>query len=440
MRSKSSAVLLALATLCGVLAPGSTGAGASSSPLDSSFYHYTGAKPLADIAPGTVLKTRTLSYHIAGVPLPLATIQLLYRSTSPLGAPTVNVTSVLRPPLSHGAAKVVSYQSFYDSLNPADEPSVAIAGGVGIGDGIAYVETLLFAPLLLAGYTIVIPDTEGQQADFGASREYGINTLDSLRAAFRSPAVGLTKTTKVGLLGYSGGAIATEWAAELAATYAPDVSKNIVGSAMGGVYVDPMHNLRYIDGSVIWSGVMPGALVGIARAYHVNMAPYTSAYGAGIVASIQKASITNMLGAHPGLTWAKLTKPAYANPASVPPLVQIANTLIMSTGGTPSAPLFIGQGTGGTLEGTPGNKPGLGAGDGVMVAGDVRTLARTYCARGVKVIYRQYSGLSHTPAAALWAPQAYTWLLGRFGTSPAPSNCSTIAKGNPLTPVTLQHS
>ena len=437
MRSKITAVLLTIgATLLGVVAPTGTGAGAAS-PLASSFYRYTGSRPLADIAPGTVLKTRTVSYHIAGVALPLTTIQLLYRSTSSLGAPTVNVTSVLRPPVSVGAPKVVSYQSFYDSLNPADEPSVAIAGGVSLGDGIPYVETLLFAPLLLLGFTIVIPDTEGQHADFGASREYGINTLDSLRAAFRSPAVGLTSATKVGLIGYSGGAIATEWAAELAAGYAPDVSKHIVGSAFGGVFVDPLHNLHYVDGSPIWSGVMPGALVGIARGYHVDMTPYMSAYGKKLAASMQDQSIISMLGAHPGLTWSQLTLPKYSRPETIPVFVHIANELTMGTGGTPAAPVFIGQGTGGYLEGTPGNKPGLGAGDGVMVAGDVRSLAREYCARGVKVTYRQYP-LSHTPSAALWAPQAYSWLLHRFSPGAAPTNCSSIAPGNPLTPAKVQ--
>ena len=54
--------------------------------------------PLASIAPGTVLKTRSVAYHIFGVPTPLKTTQLLYRSTSQTGNPTVNVTSVIQPP------------------------------------------------------------------------------------------------------------------------------------------------------------------------------------------------------------------------------------------------------------------------------------------------------------------------------------------------------
>jgi hypothetical protein len=105
-------------------------------PEEDPFYQYAGATPLAGIAPGTVLKTRTLSYHVAGLPLPVEAVQLLYRSTSELGEPTVNVTSVLRPPIAIGTPQVVAYQSFYDSLNPADEPSYAISGGLTLGGAI----------------------------------------------------------------------------------------------------------------------------------------------------------------------------------------------------------------------------------------------------------------------------------------------------------------
>jgi hypothetical protein len=403
--------------------------------LDSTFYTYSGSVPLAKIKPGTVLKTRTVPYHIAGLPLPLQAIQLLYRSTSQVGAPTVNVTTVVRPLLPGRTAKVVAYQSFYDSLNPADEPSAAIAGGLGLGDGIAYVETLLFAPLLLAGYTITIPDTEGQNADFAAGPEYGINTLDGIRATFNSKTLALPSTTKVGLMGYSGGAIATEWAAELAPTYAPELQKRIVGSAAGGVLISPGHNLHYIDGTPLWSGVLPMALVGLSQAFHIDLRPYANAYGVSLLEKTEKQSIVSALGAHPGLTWAKVTKPQFSTPESVPPFVEIANQLIMGRNGTPTSPLFLGQGTGGYIEGTPGTKTGIGAGDGVMIAGDVRSLAREYCQRGVKVVYHQYEGLSHVPAAAAWLPQAYAWLLDRFAGKAAPTNCGSIKPGNSLAPL-----
>jgi hypothetical protein len=404
-------------------------------PEQDPFYAYQGSAPLADIAPGTVLKTRTRPYRVSGIPLPVKAVQLLYRSTGQTGEPTVNVTSVLLPPLAVGTPKIVAYQSFYDSLNPADSPSYAISGGLTLGGAIPNVESLLFGPELLAGNAVVVADTEGETADFAAGPEYGINTLDSLRAALASPATGLGQVRKIGLIGYSGGAIATEWAAELAPSYAPDVNGRIVGAAFGGVLADPAHNLHYVDGSAVWAGVIPMAVIGISRAFHIDLTPYLNDYGLQIYDKLQKASISEVLAQYPGLTWAQMAKPEYQTPESVPPYVEVANQLIMGTGGTPTAPLLIAQGADGVLEGTGGDKPGIGPGDGVMIAGDVRTLARDYCARGVAVQYQQYDAFAHIETAAPWLAGTLPWLSARFAGKAAPQDCASIAPGNPLTPI-----
>jgi hypothetical protein len=430
LRRTTVAVLPALAALT---IAGSAQA-APPTPEEDPFYDYAGATPLAEIAPGTVLKSRTLSYHMVGLPLPVRAVQLLYRSTSELGEPTVDVTSVLKPPLQIGTPQVVAYQSFYDSLNPVDEPSYAISGGLTLGGAIPQVESALIGPELLAGRTVVVADTEGEDADFAAGPEYGLNTLDSLRAALAAPATGLASTKKIGLIGYSGGAIATEWAAELAPTYAPDVDAKLVGAAMGGVLVDPAHNLHYVEGSLSWAGVMPMAIIGVSRAFHIDLTPYLSEYGAALYAKLEKASISEALAHYPGLTWAQLAKPEYPTPESIPVYVHTVNQLIMGTGGTPTAPLFIGQGALGELEGTPGNKPGIGEGDGVMIAGDVRTLARRYCDAGDKVLYDEYP-LGHVTAAVPWITTAVPWLEARFAGAAAPTSCGSIAPGNALTPI-----
>jgi hypothetical protein len=404
-------------------------------PGQDPFYTYSGSTPLTSIAPGTVLKSRTILAHIAGLPLPVIAVQLLYRSTGQMGQPTVNVTSVLKPPISFGAPQIVAYQSFYDSLNPDDEPSYSLSGGVTLGGVIPDIETLLIAPELNAGRAVVIADTEGEAADFAAGPEYGINTLDSLRAAINSPATGLANSKKIGLIGYSGGAIATEWAAELAPSYAPAINSRLVGAAFGGVLVDPAHNLHYVDGSSIWAGVMPMAIIGVSRAFGIDLTPYLSEYGKQLYDKLQKASIAEVLAQYPGLTWAQLAKSEYPTPESIPLYVGVVNQLIMGTGGTPTAPLLIGQGANGELEGTSGNQPGIGRGDGVMIAGDVRTLARQYCQQGVNVQYNQYDLLAHIEAAIPWLTSAMPWLDARFAGWPAPQNCSQIPAGNPLTPI-----
>lgn len=433
VRRGIAGAVLVIALCAALLAPAAQAA--PPPPELDPFYAYGGSTPLAEIAPGTVLKTRTLSYHVVGLPLPVKAVQLLYRSSGQTGAPTVNVTSVLLPPLRFGTPNVVAYQSFYDSLNTADDPSYAISGGLTLGGAIPQVESALIGPELLAGNAVVVADTEGEQADFAAGPEYGINTLDGIRAALASPATNLAASHKIGLVGYSGGAIATEWAAELAPTYAPDVNSRLVGATFGGVLVEPAHNLHYIDGSLSWAGVMPMAVIGVSRAFHIDLTPYLSEYGKQLYDKLQKASITEVLAQYPGLTWTQLAKPEYATPEDIPIYVETVNQLIMGTGGTPTIPLQIAQGAFGEIEGTAGNKPGIGEGDGVMIAGDVRTLAREYCERGVAVQYSQYDTLGHIGTAVPWIASAVPWLAARFAGGAAPQNCASIAPGNPLGPV-----
>jgi Secretory lipase len=426
------AVALAVAALGAAPAPVARAAGATAR---GSFGGYPGSMPLARIPPGTVLKTQVLLYHVAGMALPVRVVQLLYRSAGALGQPTANVTSVLEPPVPLGSPRAVSYQSFYDSLNPADEPSVQIAGGVTLGGLVADAESVVIAPLLLQGYTVIVPDTEGQTADFASGPEYGVNTLNSIRAATSSPLTGLDTSTPIGLFGYSGGAVATDWAAQMAPAYAPDVNRQLVGAAEGGVLVDPAHNLTYVDGSSTWAGIIAMAIIGIARGFHADITPYLSNYGLQLDNALQKASIINVLGQYPGLTFAQLVKPQYANPASIPVLVKVENKLNTGRRPSPTIPMFIGQGANGTLEGTPGNKPGIGPGDGVMIAGDVRTLARRFCASGTAVDYTQYDTLSHITTFPVWAPAALAWLGGLFAGGQAPNDCSQIPPGNSLAPV-----
>ncbi|XKK60578.1 lipase family protein [Streptomyces sp. ARC32] len=437
IRQTGTAVVAAMALTALPVATASAAPTASRTSVAASdpFYAYDGDEPLASFAPGAVLDKRTLSYHVIGLPTPVTAIQLLYRTTDAQGRPAANVTTVVRS-LSGDDTRAVSYQSFYDSLNPEDGPSRAIAGDVSLGGLIPNVENVFLVPLLTKGYNIIIPDTEGQSADFAAGPEYGATTLDSIRAATGAAAgTGMDAETRIGLMGYSGGAIATNWAAARAPRYAPDVNRRLVGFTEGGLLVAPAHNLKYVDGSLAWSGVIPMAVIGVARSYDIDLTPYLSDYGMEVYRKLENGSIVDAFGRYPGLTWKKLAKPEYADPDSIPVFIDAINKLNLGSAATPTIPGHIVQGNGGVLEGTFGNPPGIGTGDGVMVAGDVRALARQYCATGNDAIkYRQYDLLSHVPAAVAWAPGAISWLDDRFDGEKAPSSCGRIPAGNSLEP------
>ena len=68
-----------------------------------------------------------------------------------------------------------------------------------------------------------------------------------------------------------------------------------------------------------------------------------------------------------------------------------------------------------------------------MIAGDVRSLAREYCERGVKVLYDQYP-LGHVTAAVPWIATAVPWLEARFAGAPAPQNCAGDRTRQPAHP------
>jgi pimeloyl-ACP methyl ester carboxylesterase len=421
--SRSHLLAVAVAALCAVsaLVAGTPAAEAATPVLPSQdpFYTYTGSTPLSQIAPGTVLKERGVSLSIDGLTVPVSTEQVQYRTTGELGQPTVTVTTIIKPLLSLTGTKIVAYQTAYDALGSECDPSYTLQGG-NSGDSTAQEEELAIAAYVLAGFTVTVPDYEGTNLDWGAGQESGYGTLDAIRAT--ESYIRASSSTKVGMVGYSGGAIATEWASELAPSYAPGL--HIVGAAAGGVPVDFAHNLTYINGDDDWSGVLPAVLVSLGRAFGVNITPYLSSYGQQLTSQVSGECIASFASAYPGLTVQQLLLPQYANPFDVPVLVSILNHLIMGTsGGTPGEPLLLGVGD------------SDGTGDGIMIDGDVEALAHQYCQRGVPVTFTVYPLLPHSDAAVPFEAQALTFLEGQFNGSAAPNGCSTIGQGNSLAPL-----
>ena len=426
----------------------------STHPDTQGFCKYTGPPPLESKHPGEVLRTRSIHYHLGGIPTPFEAMQLLYRSTSQTGEPTVNVTSVIQPPIQPDKTKVLSYQSFYDSLNQKDEPSYAIAGGdplPALPELINSVELAVFAPFLAEGYTVIVPDVEGQKADFAAGPEYGMNTLDSIRAAFsKKSTLGFPDNAKVAMLGYSGGALATEWAAEVAPAYAPEVNKRLIGAAMGGLLVHPAHNLHYVDGSRNWGGVMLMALVGITRAFENEE-----------IQDISQRQRREALRQHAGQVDRRRPRPLPGSDVERTGQSQIPESREHSA----LRPVCQRPDHGyrryaddpavhrpGRLRGTRGhasNKKGIGVGDGVMIAGDVRTLASGY-RKHTQVWYEQYdessrhleslllaAELDRLDQAALRRRTATAEFIDQAGQRPRPDSGSA---GTPTRPVLIGES
>jgi len=403
----SKSQLLAAEKACVHLLPAGPSPSVLAAPTADPFYRWSG--PLTQ-TPGTILRTRTISFA-AGATTPVRAAQLLYVTTDELGRRTVSVATVLQPldKAASAATGLVSYQAAYDALGAQCDPSYTLRIGTPSAPIRAY---------LAAGDAVVTADYEGEDLAEGAGQQYGYETLDAIRAA--ETWLGVPEaSTPVGLVGYSGGSIATDFASELAQSYAPHV--DIVGVAEGGLPVDPLHNLAYVDhpGSP-WTWVIPVNLEGAARAFHLSdLDQYLTAAGIAAIGADQ----TQCVGHYSGLTTAQLLKPQYQDIEKVAVFARIFDHLIMSRTGIPRAPLFIANGLSDQI------------GDGVIVTKDVQELAYTYCQRGVPVELHIYNGLDHQQAGPPFLNHAQVFLTERFARLPVQNGCAEIGPGNSITPV-----
>jgi pimeloyl-ACP methyl ester carboxylesterase len=390
-------------------------------PNQDPFYRYSG--DLGAIRPGTILKERSVELVLAeDTQTPVRAEQLLFRTSNELGRPALAVTTVIPPVTGPVHPKILSWQPFYDSLGDTCDPSYVLRGGGGSnGCDDAQDEETGAMTFLAQGDTIVMTDYEETTNAFGAGRLEGYATLDGIRAA-ETYLHDAPRTTPVALVGYSGGAIATQWAAELAPAYAPGL--DLVGAAAGGVLVDPFQTYRYINGNATgWADVLPVYLVLLHRAFGEPVAQYLSALGKKIYAEDRTSPIGNLA---PVSTMQSLLKPQYQHLSQVRPFVEAMNQLIMGSDGTPRTPMFLANGEGIENNGYDG--------DGIMITADVEALAHEYCQRGVPVEFQQYDHLDHVEAFVPFITYAVSYLTDRLNGLPAPSDCSSIGPGNSIAP------
>jgi hypothetical protein len=394
--------------------PGSSAAPGPLVPTADPFYRWSGS--LRNDAPGTVLRTRSVTVTRAEMSTPAKVTQLLYVTTDELGRRTVSVATVVHPldKAPSATAPLVSYQAAYDALGAQCEPSYTFP--------LTVQHETVPAPIPLQyaaeGYNVVTSDYEGEDLAYGAGQQSGYETLDAVRAAEKWLGVPET-STPVGMVGYSGGSIATEFASELADTYAPTL--DIVGVAEGGIPVDLFHNIAYVDNpGSSWTWVIGALMVGLVRGFDIHdIDKFLTPQGIAVASSDR----TQCVGHFTDLTIKQMFKPQYRDFTKVPLFVRILDRLIMSRTGTPRAPLFIGNGFSDSI------------GDGVMVTKDVQQLAYTYCRRGVPVEFHLYAGLSHVQAGQPFLDQAHAFLTQRFEGLPLQDGCSDISPGDSIAPM-----
>ena len=219
--------------------------------------------------PGAILKQREVPYPIAAfnkVPINIQSAHhVMFRSADNFGNPAVAVTTILVP---HDVdyEKVLSYQVAEDAATPNCAPSYALQKDhQDTGTSTTQAEFLLMIAALSHGWVVNVPDHEGFEGAFLANNRAGYHTLDSIRAVLSSGSfTNVSSDAKVAMWGYSGGSLASGFAAELQPSYAPEL--NIVGAALGGTVptIFPVIDLANKSPN---AGLIVGGIVGLSHEY-----------------------------------------------------------------------------------------------------------------------------------------------------------------------------
>lgn len=374
------------------------------SPVGDAFYAAPPPESLRGLPSGTVLRFREVTaraYFL--LPVRGEAWQLMYRSTDTQGEPDAKVTTLLIPPRAPDTNRVLlSYQTAYDGLTLECAPSVELLKG-------AVLEQVLIAKAINRGWVVAVSDYEGLDSQFTAAINSGQGVLDGIRAALNFVEADLDgPLTPVAMMGYSGGALASTWASELHAGYAPDI--NLVGVAAGGVPVDLGNVARRVDGEV-FAGVYFASIVGLTRAYpEVDTQALFNAQGQQLLRDVGETCVGQGLAGVPD-TVARYARQSISRYITVPDLlaVPVVQQIVAENRlgqRRPAAPTYLYQGTM----------------DELIPIADVDDLVQTYCDQGVAVQYERTPS-RHESLAVTGAGAAVAYLADRFDGEPAPSHC-----------------
>ena len=371
-------------------------------PADDLFYRPPAGFEHAE--PGTVLRSRDVEMAFLGlIPQQFAAIQLLYRTTDMHGAPEATVTTVLVPAerTPEKPVPLVSYQCAIDAVADRCFPSYALRRGARAVGALAQFELLLVAAALAEGWAVSIPDHEGRHGIWGAPLEPGYRVLDGVRAALTSERVNLAPDTSVGLWGYSGGGLASAWAAEVAGTYAPEL--NLVGAVLGSPVGDLGNTFRRLNGT-IYSGLPALVVAALAHIYPdldrvIN--EHATVEGKALLDSLEKmttmAAVIRMVRKDMG----SMVDQPLQDILDGPEVQHVFADIKLGTA-APKPPVLIVQ----------------AVHDRIVSVADIDALADTYTDGGSDVTYHRDRFSEHMLLHPMSAPMTLRWLRDRFAGRP----------------------
>ncbi|QKT06376.1 lipase [Gordonia sp. X0973] len=357
--------------------------------------------------PGDLLAHRDVTWPaglLVTAPISRAT-QVKFATRDAVGRPSFGTATILVPRApwrGPGHRPILVNNLPIDSLGAACTPGMTLAHGVSIATGFTDFMPPTTQLALARGYSVVVPDHQGPRQSYAEPVVAGHIVLDSLRAASHLDRKAFG-ASRIAMTGYSGGAIATNGAAKLLGSYAPELVPRMVGAALGGVPAD----FQILVGSMnanLATGMFHAATFGIARERPeiLTMANHAAQW----FATSPLKNVCVIPEGYAGQTFMPMQ--VFSNdpdPFHSPIAYKIYRITKMADKRS-DVPLYIYNGS------QEFWIPATGA----------RNLYRSQCRLGATAAYREVFG-EHVIAALAGYPEALGWLDARLRGVPAPNEC-----------------
>jgi pimeloyl-ACP methyl ester carboxylesterase len=389
-------------------------------PAKDSFYQPPAGFEQA--APGTVLRSRDVQLGFLGlIPQKVRATQLLYRTTDRHGEPEACATTVLVP-AGHTRSQprhVVSYQCAIDALTSRCFPSYALRRRAKAVGSLSQFEYLLMAAAVAEGWVVSVPDHEGLEGMWGTPHEPGYRVLDGLRATLNFESFGLATDSKVGLWGYSGGGLASAWAAEVHADYAPEL--NVVGAVLGSPVGNLGNTFRRLNGTH-YAGLPALVVSALAKTYpglNRVVEEHATEEGRAMLQSVERMTTLEAIVRLFKTDMDRMVHPPLDDVLDMPEVQEVFEAIRL--GGTvPTPPVLMVQ----------------AVHDSVIAVDDIDELADLYTTGGAKLTYHRDLFSEHMLLHPMSAPMTLRWLNDRFADRPLDAHIIRTKWPTLLNPIT----
>ena len=389
-------------------------------PAKDSFYQPPAGFEQA--APGTVLRSRDVQLGFLGlIPQKVRATQLLYRTTDRHGEPEACATTVLVPAghTRRQTRHVVSYQCAIDALTSRCFPSYALRRGARAVGSLSQFEYLLMAAAVAEGWVVSVPDHEGLEGMWGTPHEPGYRVLDGLRATLNFESFGLATDSKVGLWGYSGGGLASAWAAEVHADYAPEL--NVVGAVLGSPVGNLGNTFRRLNGTH-YAGLPALVVSALAKTYpglNRVVEEHATDEGRAMLQSVERMTTLEAIVRLFKTDMDQMVHPPLDDVLDMPEVQEVFEAIRL--GGTvPTPPVLMVQ----------------AVHDSVIAVDDIDELADLYTSGGAKLTYHRDLFSEHMLLHPMSAPMTLRWLNDRFADRPLDAHIIRTKWPTLLNPIT----